>query len=281
MQTFKNKVVVITGAASGIGKSLAIAFAKAGSQLSLNDYDEKGLAKTVEEIKSLGEINIYTSVFDVSNQEAMNQFAEETNNTFGKIDVMINNAGVALGRVTGEHVQRKDFEWIMNINFWGMVNGTQAFLPFIKKQKEGALANVSSIFGIAGIAHQAAYCSSKFAIRGYTESVRMEGKLEFPQVTIHSIHPGGISTNIVKNSRWTETNVSEEEKAILTKNFEEQLVTSPEKAAEIIFNGIRKKKERIIVGTDAKIMDRIVRWFPSSYTKIFLRRIKNKLLKGT
>lgn len=280
MQTFKNKVVVITGAASGIGKSLALAFAKEGSHLSLNDFDTTGLSKTVEEIKSIGNISIHTAVFDVSNREAMLKFAEDTNNTFGKVDVMINNAGVALGRVTGEHVKREDFEWVMNINFWGMVNGTQAFLPFIKKEKEGALANVSSVFGIAGIAHQAAYCSSKFAIRGYTESVRMEGEMDFPHVAIHSIHPGGINTSIVKNSRWTEEDISEEEKEILAKNFEAQLITTPEKAAAIILKSIQKKKERILIGSDAKLMDRIVRWFPTNYTKIFLRKIKKNLLKA-
>jgi len=278
MKNLKEKVVVITGVASGIGKALAEAFADAGSHLALNDYDEAGLEKVVEDLKTKTDATIISSAFDVSKVHNFEAFAKRVEQTFGRVDIVINNAGVALGRVTGEEVKREDFEWVMNINFWGMVNGTQAFLPFIKKQKEGAVANVSSVFGIAGIAHQAAYCSSKFAIRGFTESVRMEGKLEFPHVTIHSIHPGGISTSIVKNSRWTDENVSEEEKTILTKNFEAKLVTTPEKAAEVIFKSIQKKKERIIIGSDAKWMDRIVRWFPSGYTKIFLKEIKKNLL---
>jgi NAD(P)-dependent dehydrogenase (short-subunit alcohol dehydrogenase family) len=210
----------------------------------------------------------------------MNQFAQTVFEKYGRVDVMINNAGVALGQVTAEEVTREDFKWVMDINFWGMINGSQAFLPFIKKQSEGAVANVSSIFGIAGIAHQAAYCTSKFAIRGYTESMRMESKLDFPHVTIHSIHPGGIKTNIVRNSRWTNDDVSEEEREILSKNFESQFITTPEKAASVILKSIQRKKERILIGPDAKLMDRLVRWFPTLYTKIFLWRIKKELLKG-
>lgn len=278
MKNLKNKVVVITGAASGIGKALAQQFAKAGSHLALNDFDEKGLGQTVKDLQAIATGKIFSSPFDVSKVENFEKFAQQVSNEFGRVDIVINNAGVALGRVSVEEVKYKDFEWVMNINFWGMVYGTKTFLPLLKKQSEAALVNISSVFGIAGIGHQGAYCSSKFAIRGLTESLRMEALLDFPHVTIHTVHPGGIKTNIAKNSRWVEENISDEEKEKTTKNFERMFITTPESAAATIIKGIQKKKSKIVIGKDGKQLDWLVRLMPTRYSKIILNQFKKENL---
>lgn len=278
MKNLQDKVVVITGAASGIGKALAQHFAKAGSHLALNDFNEEGLLQTVKELQSIATGKVFSAPFDVSKVENFEKFAQQVSKTFGRVDIVINNAGVALGKVTIEEVSYKDFEWVMNINFWGMVYGTKTFLPLLKKQPEAAVINISSVFGLAGIGHQGAYCSSKFAIRGFTESLRMESLLDFPQVTIHTVHPGGIKTSIVKNSRWVEEDISEKEKEEMTKNFERMFITTPESAATTIIKGIQKKKSKIVIGRDGKQLDWIVRLFPTRYSKIILSQFKKENL---
>lgn len=278
MKNLQDKVVVITGAASGIGKALAQHFAKAGSHLALNDFNEEGLLQTVKELQSIATGKVFSAPFDVSKVENFEKFAQQVSKTFGRVDIVINNAGVALGKVTIEEVSYKDFEWVMNINFWGMVYGTKTFLPLLKKQPEAAVINISSVFGLAGIGHQGAYCSSKFAIRGFTESLRMESLLDFPQVTIHTVHPGGIKTSIVKNSRWVEEDISEKEKEEMTKNFERMFITTPESAAATIIKGIQKKKSKIVIGRDGKQLDWIVRLFPTRYSKIILSQFKKENL---
>ena len=279
MKNLQDKVVVITGAASGIGKALAQQFAKEGSHLALNDFNETGLIQTVEELKYLSSGKIISAVFDVSKVENFEKFEQQISEEFGRVDIVINNAGVALGRVSVEEVSYKDFEWVMNINFWGMVYGTKTFLPLLKKQSEAALINISSVFGIAGIGHQGAYCSSKFAIRGFTESLRMEALLDFPYVTIHTVHPGGIKTNIAKNSRWVEENISDEEKEETTKKFEKMFITTPESAAATIIKGIKKKKSKIVIGKDGKRLDWLVRLMPAGYSKIILNQFKKENLR--
>ncbi len=278
MKDLKNKVVVITGAASGIGKALAYHFAKAGSHLALNDFNENGLKQVVEELEQETQNKIISSVFDVSKIEDFEKFAKKVTNEFQRVDIVINNAGVALGTVSVEDLNYKDLEWVMNINFFGMVYGTKIFLPFLKKQSEAALINISSIFGIAGIGNQSAYCASKFAIRGFTESLRMEALSDFPHVLIHSVHPGGIKTNIVKNSRWVEENVSDKEKEESTKNFERMFITTPESAAATIVKGIQKKKSKIVIGKDGRRIDWMVRLMPSGYSKIILNQFKKENL---
>lgn len=278
MKNLKDKVVVITGAASGIGKALAQQFAKAGSNLALNDFDENGLAAVVAELEIEGQARIISSAFDVSKVEEFESFAKKVETEFSRVDIVVNNAGVALGRVSVEDLDYKDLEWVMNINFFGMVYGTKSFLPLLKKQSEAALINISSVFGIAGIGHQGAYCASKFAIRGFTESLRMEALLEFPHVMIHTVHPGGIKTNIAKNSRWVEEGVSEEEIEATTKNFERMFITTPESAAATIVKGIQKKKSKILIGKDARQLDWLVRLMPSGYSKVVLNQFKKENL---
>jgi NAD(P)-dependent dehydrogenase (short-subunit alcohol dehydrogenase family) len=276
MKNLKNKVVVITGAASGIGKALAQQFAKAGSHLALNDFDENGLAKVVEELGKENSGRIISSAFDVSKVEEFGIFAKKVAIEFERVDIVINNAGVALGKVSVEELDYKDLEWVMNINFYGMVYGTKVFLPFLKKQSEAALINISSVFGIAGIANQGAYCASKFAIRGFTESLRMEALLEFPQVLIHTAHPGGIKTNIAKNLRWAGEEVSKGEVEEMTKKIEKMFITTPSSAAATIIKGIQKKKSKIVIGKDGKRLDWLVRLMPGGYSKIILNQLKKE-----
>ncbi|MFK8008672.1 MAG: SDR family NAD(P)-dependent oxidoreductase [Saprospiraceae bacterium] len=278
MKNLQNKVVVITGAASGIGKALAQHFAKAGSHLALNDFNEMGLLQTVKELQSIATGKIFSAPFDVSKVGNFEKFAQQVSETFGRVDIVINNAGVALGKVSVEDLSYKDLEWVMNINFYGMVYGTKSFLPFLKKQSEAALINISSVFGLAGIGHQGAYCASKFAIRGFTESLRMEALQDFPHVQIHTVHPGGIKTNIARNSRWVEENISEEKKEETTKNFERMFITTPESAAATIVKGIQKKKSKIVIGKDGRQMDWLVRLMPTGYSKIILNQLKKENL---
>lgn len=243
MKDFKNKVVTITGAGSGMGRTMAINFAKQGAKLALNDFNEKGLKETVTLLPPSTEV--FTSVFDVSRKEDMFKFADDVNAKFGRVDVMINNAGVAIAKHTTDEVPIVDYEWILGINMWGVMYGSLAFLPYLRKQKESALVNFSSIFGLHGIPGQTPYATAKFAVRGFTESLELEEKIHKTGVAVSSVHPGGIQTNIAKAARGAEADPE------TIKNFEKMFFTTPEKAAQIIINGIKKKKSRILVGIDA------------------------------
>ena len=269
MKSFQSKTVVITGAASGIGRALAIHFANLGSNLALNDFNEKELLATVEMLPP--STNVMTTVFDVSQREAMFRFADEVQARFGRVDVMINNAGVSVVGYRADEILIEDYEWIFGINLWGMMYGSIAFLPFLRQQKEAALVNVSSIFGLHGIPGQTPYATSKFAIRGFTESLALEEQVHKTGVAVSSVHPGGIKTNIARASRGAET----EAEAIA--DFEKNFRTSPERAAEIIIKGIRQKKLRILVGTDAHVFHFVthrlrfvvLHFIRKNYAKIF------------
>lgn len=249
MKSFKNKVVVITGAGSGIGQALAIAFAERGARLALNDYNEDALKKTV---RLLGvETIVLTDVFDVSNKEAMFDFATKVLEHYKQVDIMINNAGVALGSWTADEVSLEDYEWIVNINMWSVVYGSLAFLPHLRQQKESSLVNVSSLFGLFGVPRQVPYSMCKFAVSGFSEGLYIEERMQETGVAISCVYPGGTKTNLSKNLRGN----SQQIKTI--KKFEKVLANPPQTAAEAIIKGIRKKEFKIVVGTDAKIIDKI------------------------
>lgn len=252
MKNFSNKLVVITGAASGIGKALACHFAKAQARLILMDNHAENLQKVQEE---LGTQVLKTYCFDVGSYEAFIKVAQEIKEEFGGADVVINNAGVALGKMTAEETSMDDFHWLMNINFWGMVNGSKAFLPQLKEKQESVLVNVSSLFGQLGIGFQSAYCSSKFAIRGFTESLIAEN--EHKGLSIHVVHPGGIKTQISLNARGGK----KEHNEIFHDKF---LKNSPDFAARVIVKGIRAKRKRISVGSDAHFGNFVARFIPLS-----------------
>lgn len=243
MKDFKNKVVAITGAGSGMGRAMAINFAKQGAKLALNDFNEKGLKETAAMLPASAEV--FTSVFDVSKKDDMFKFADDVNKKFGRVDVMINNAGVAIAKHTTDNVPITDYEWILGINMWGVMYGSLAFLPYLRKQKESSLVNFSSIFGLHGIPGQTPYATAKFAVRGFTESLELEENIHKTGVAVSCVHPGGIQTNIAKAARGAEADPE------TIKNFEKMFFTTSEKAAQIIINGIKAKRSRILVGIDA------------------------------
>jgi NAD(P)-dependent dehydrogenase (short-subunit alcohol dehydrogenase family) len=250
MKEFKNKVVVITGAGSGIGRALALTFTREGARLALNDFNPITLNETVG---SLGKVSaVFSMAFDVSDKEAMITFAAAVNERFGQIDVMINNAGISIGEYPLHQVELDLFERVMNVNFYGMVYGSRAFIPYLLQQPESALLNVSSVFGLTGILHSSAYCASKFAVYGLNQSLIQEHRNS--TLTVHSVHPGGIRTNIARNAvDYNETHEA----------FHQQLLKlSPEYAADVILRGIRKKKKRILIGGEAHLLDFVVRLFP-------------------
>ena len=243
MKKFKNKVVVITGAGSGIGKALAEEFAKKGAFLALNDVDEANLQVVTETLSA--NTQVFSHVFDVGNESAMQEFAEAVYAHYQRVDVVINNAGVVQGGTEFIEMTTEDFHWLMNINFWRVIYGSKSFLPYLRQQQESSLVNLSSIFGMIGVPSQTSYNASKFAVRGFSEALFLEEQNNQSGVVVSCVHPGGIKTNILKNGR----NISEKAAKQQIKMFR----TPASKAAQIIIKGIEKKKSRILVGNDAHV----------------------------
>ena len=261
MSYFQGKVAVITGAASGIGKALALKLAEQGCNLALADRDMEGLIAVRTKIMEF-DVKCIAEDFDVSNKEAFISFAESVNSEFSSVDMLFNNAGVTLIDSVKDQ-SFEDFHWIMNINFWGVVYGSHAFLPFLQKSPQAHLVNVSSVFGLLSLPGQSAYNSSKFAVRGFTEALKME--MAGTNVSVHCVHPGGIKTNISNNAKVTSKSISKSQNV---ENFNKLAKTTPEEAADVILQGVEKNKRRILIGKDAKLLDRIVRWFPATYEKL-------------
>ncbi|KAB7757093.1 MULTISPECIES: SDR family NAD(P)-dependent oxidoreductase [Mycobacteriaceae] len=253
MEGFAGKVCVITGAGSGIGQALAIELARSGASLAISDIDTEGLAKTEEQVKAIG-APVKADRLNVAEREAFELYADEVVKHFGKVNQVYNNAGIAF---TGdlEVSQFKDIERVMDVDFWGVVNGTKVFLPHLIASGDGHVVNVSSIFGLFAVPSQSAYNAAKFAVRGFTEALRQEMKLAGHPVKVTTVHPGGIKTNIVRNS----TAASDIDSAGLNKLFDRAALTTPERAAQIILEAVRKGHARVLVGPDAKIVDVIVR----------------------
>lgn len=264
MSLSKDSVAVITGAASGIGRALAIKLAHEGiAGLALADMNKSGLGETAAMLEK-HDVEVLTSQVDVSKREDIQRFADETVGKFGGATHLINNAGVGMvGRL--EQLSFEDIEWMMNINFWGTVYGTKIFLPIIQKEKLGHIVNLSSVFGFIAPPGQSAYCASKFAVRGFTESLRHE--LLGSNVLISVVHPGGIKTNIVKHARQGEK-ATEADMKIADEMLDKLAKTTPEKAAETIIKGIKSKNPRILIGPDAWQISIIHRMFPKRYFKI-------------
>lgn len=268
MKSFKNKVAAITGAGSGIGQQLAVLLAKQGCHLSLSDINEQGLQKTVELLKPYNTITVTTKTLDVSDRDAVKQWAQDTVQDHGSVNMIFNNAGVALGS-TVEGASYEDLEWIVGINFWGVVYGTKEFLPFIKQTKDGHIINISSLFGLTAQPTQSGYNATKFAVRGFTESLRQELDIEKSGVSSLCVHPGGIRTNIAKAAKMSDNLNSlgmDPNKSI--QNFDKLLRTPPEEAARQILQAVLKNKRRLLIGSDAKILDAFQRVFPTGYQRV-------------
>jgi NAD(P)-dependent dehydrogenase (short-subunit alcohol dehydrogenase family) len=264
MEGFAGKVCVITGAGSGIGQALAVELARSGAKVAISDVNVEGLAVTEERLKAIG-APVKSDRLDVTEREAFELYADEVKAHFGKVNQIYNNAGIAyVGDV--EVTPYKDIERVMDVDFWGVVNGTKSFLRHLIESGDGHVVNVSSLFGIFSVPSQAAYNSAKFAVRGFTEALRQEMQVAKHPVKVTTVHPGGIKTGIMRNSTAAE-NINLKE---LTTTFDKRLAgTTPEKAARIILEAVRKNKARVLVGPDAKVLDLVVRITGSGYQRLF------------
>jgi short-subunit dehydrogenase len=257
----QGKIAVITGAGSGIGRALAKQLNRDGCELFLSDINADGLNETISQL-SRQDIPSDRQVLDVASKEGMHAWAERIANSKGHVDIVINNAGVAL-MATVEESTYADQEWLMGINFWGVVYGTQAFLPLLRNASQGHLVNLSSVFGLIGVPTQSAYNAAKFAVRGYTEALRQE--MEGSNVHVCCVHPGGIKTNIARQARGGDPAMTRDERS---REFEKLAKTSPEVAAQKIISAMEKRKKRLLIGLDATIISLVSRLLPVSYTRL-------------
>ena len=254
------KAAVITGAGSGIGRALARQLNREGCTLFLSDVDTEGLAATTASLER-PEVAAHTQCVDVADKLAMDAWAESIAAQQPAVDIVINNAGVGYS----DRVDEADYanvQWLMGINFWGVVHGTTAFLPLLKRAPRGHLVNISSIFGMIGVPTQSAYNASKFAVRGYTEALRLE--MQDSNVHVCCVHPGGVGTNIARSSRGGGNTMSADEKAAM---FEHYVRTTAQSAAAQIIRAVEKQQPRLLIGSDAKFIHFLTRLFPVSYPR--------------
>jgi NAD(P)-dependent dehydrogenase (short-subunit alcohol dehydrogenase family) len=261
------KVVVITGAGSGMGREMSVLAAKRGALLAISDWNPDGLAGTVDLVKGAGAREVRSDVLDVSDRAAMGEYAAAVAEQFGKVNMVVNNAGVT---VTGdfEDMEYHDFDWIVGVNFLGVVNGTKEFLPHLIASGDGAVVNISSLFGLISMPGQTAYNATKYAVRGFTEALREEMLINRHPVTVTCIHPGGIKTGIARNGRKTEG----QDAAAIDRLFEEKLARMPaEKAARIILDAAAAGKARQLVGIDAHLIHHFAKFTGSRYQDVVAR----------
>ncbi len=273
MTLIDRSVAVITGAGSGIGRALAVRLAKEGiAGVAISDVDLPGLEETRDLIgDSISKISIHK--IDVSKLDEVKRLADEAIADHGRVTHLINNAGVGvMGNF--EHLSIEDFEWLMSINFWGVIYGCKVFLPILKEQDASHIINISSVFGLIAPPEQSAYTASKFAVRGFTESLRHE--LSGTTVAVSCVHPGGVKTNIARSARLGEE-TPREWKEQGAKFFDKVAQTSPEKAAQTIIKGIRERNPRILIGSDAKTINLVSRLFPRGYLRILEKLNGHKL----
>lgn len=274
MEDFRGKVAAITGAASGIGRALALELAREGARLALSDLDEAGLAETCTLVGAQG-VPCTTERVDVADRAEVFAWAERCRAAHGQVNLVFNNAGVALAAPAAT-VRIDDFQWLMGINFWGVVHGTQAFLPHLRASGDGHVVNISSIFGMIAMPTQAAYNASKFAVRGYTEALRMELALEGAPVGVTCVHPGGIATRIALSQRIDEAipaMVGRDAESFRQESNRRISVTAPEAAARRILAGVRRKESRVLVGPDARVVDLLARLLGAGYQRLVMHQV--------
>jgi NAD(P)-dependent dehydrogenase (short-subunit alcohol dehydrogenase family) len=259
----RGKHVVITGAASGIGRSLAVLAAGRGASVALSDVDTDGLEVTALLVQEATGRVPRTDELDVRDREAWQSYADDVVGEVGRIDALVNNAGVAL-HADVEDLSYEDFEWIMDIDFWGVVHGTKAFLPHLVASGDGRLVNVSSLFGLMAVPGQSAYNSAKFAVRGFTEALRQEMLVKRHPVKVSCVHPGGIKTAIARNARAVGI-----DQRTNSDFFDRRLArTTADSAARTMLDGMEAGKPRVLVGLDAKVLDKQVRVMGSGYQRV-------------
>ena len=270
MDRFADRVAAITGAGSGIGRALAIALSRRGCHVALSDVDEQGLTETVARCEGAG-VKVTSQLVDVADRAAVQTWADRVVEEHGRVNLVFNNAGVALAS-TVESMSYEDLDWLMGINFGGVVHGTKAFLGPLKASGDGHVVNISSVFGLMSIPSQSAYNASKFAVRGFTDALRMELELEGAPVSATTIHPGGIRTNIARSARMddsiTRLTGSPDE---ARDGFDSVAMTTPEKAAAQILAAVEKNRRRALIGPDAKVFDFMSRLPAGVHQRLLVR----------
>jgi short-subunit dehydrogenase len=266
MTAIRGAAAAVTGAAGGIGRALALELAARGCDLALADRDEAGLQTVAAEIAKTGSTKVTIHRVDVSEPQQIADFAQAAIAAHPGLNIVVNNAGVALMGSFGE-VDQSQMEWLININFWGVVHGTRAFLPHLARQREAHIVNLSSIFGIVAPPGQTAYAAAKFAVRGFSESLRHELQMADSPVKLSVVHPGGVATNIARNSRSGSGVTDNSRRAESIERFDNAARTTPAVAAKIIADGIAKNQPRILIGFDAKFIDVVQRLRPGTYWK--------------
>ena len=264
MKSFDDKVVAITGAGSGIGRALSLNLARQGALLAISDVDDAGLAETVDLVKGVGVREVRSDHLDVADRAAFAAYAASVADQFGRVNVVVNNAGVALAGNL-EDLEYADMDWIMGINFWGVLHGTKEFLPHLIASGDGHVVNISSLFGLISMPGQSMYNAAKYAVRGMSEALREEMLVAGHPVGVTVVHPGGIKTAIARNARVS----AKEDKAQTAKLFDEKLAKmTPERAAEIIVKGVQGDKARVLVGLDAHAVHHFAKLTGSRYQDI-------------
>jgi short-subunit dehydrogenase len=264
MDYFANKYAAITGAGSGIGRALARQLNAAGCHLFLSDVDATGLAGTVDSLNN-STAKVHSSHVDVASREEVQRWADEISAQASCLHLLVNNAGVAL-MATAAETREEDFHWLMNINFWGVVHGCQAFLPLLERAPRSHLVNISSVFGMIGVPTQSAYNAAKFAVRGYSEALGQELDIAGSPVKLCCVHPGGIDTNIARRARNADPAATADSQH---QQFAPHVRTSADKAAGLILRAAQRGQRRLLIGPDARLIDWVQRLFPVSYARLF------------
>jgi NADP-dependent 3-hydroxy acid dehydrogenase YdfG len=277
MTTISGSAAAVTGAASGIGRALALELAARGCDLALADRDEAGLQAVAAEIGKTRKVSVHR--VDVGEPHQIAEFAAAATSAHPSLNILINNAGVALLGQFSE-IEQAQMEWLININFWGVVHGTRAFLPHLSGRPAAHIVNLSSIFGIVAPPGQTAYCAAKFAVRGFSESLRHELAIANSPVRLSVVHPGGVLTNIVRNSRTGSGIADNARRAQSIERFDAMARTTPAAAAQRIILGIEKNQPRILIGGDARFMDLLQRFRPATYWAVLQKRIEKMANAG-
>jgi short-subunit dehydrogenase len=273
MTVIRGAAAAVTGAASGIGRALATEFAARGADLALADRDEAGLQGVAAEIASVHRVNVTVHRVDMGAPAEIESYAQAAIAAHPALNILVNNAGVALLGQFGE-IDQAQMDWLMNINFWGVVHATRAFLPHLAMRGEAHIVNLSSIFGIVAPPGNTTYAAAKFAVRGFSESLRHELQMANSPVRLSVVHPGGVATNIVRNSQSGTGITDNARRAEAIERFDRVAKTTPKDAALRIIKGIEKNQPRILIGNDARMMDILQRLRPGTYWTVMARRIQ-------
>ncbi|WP_210502849.1 SDR family NAD(P)-dependent oxidoreductase [Nocardioides xinjiangensis] len=276
MKDLDDKVAAITGAGSGIGRALALHLAGEGCRLALSDVDGEGLAETERLLEGRARA-VSTAVVDVADESAVLAWADAVVSDHGRANLVFNNAGVALSGTVAS-LTTEDYRWIMGVNFWGVVHGTKAFLPHLERSGSGHVVNISSVFGLTAQPLMSGYNASKYAVRGFTESLRQDLELTGSCVSATCVHPGGIKTNIARSARVDDSvaGATGKPSEAATREFEKSFITSPARAAEVIVDGVRTNRRRVLIGPDARVLDAMGRIAPAGYQRLVTAVVRSR-----